>query len=103
MKAVLENQPGLELKQLMVERLVVEGGRVTGVVDATGFGYTAAAVVLATGTFLSGLVHIGFTSIQAGRAGEFASYGLPGHLRELGFELGRLKTGTTAAAAGVEH
>jgi tRNA uridine 5-carboxymethylaminomethyl modification enzyme len=51
-------------------------------------------VVLATGTFLSGLVHIGFCSVRAGRAGEFASYGLPAHLRQLGFELGRLKTGT---------
>jgi tRNA uridine 5-carboxymethylaminomethyl modification enzyme len=84
----------LELKQALVERLLVEQGRVVGVEDHTGFGYAARAVVLATGTFLSGLVHIGFRSIQAGRAGEFASYGLPGHLRELGFELGRLKTGT---------
>ena len=66
----------------------------TGVQDHTGFGYAGRSVVLATGTFLSGLVHIGFTSIRAGRAGEFASYGLPAHLKELGFELGRLKTGT---------
>jgi tRNA uridine 5-carboxymethylaminomethyl modification enzyme len=51
-------------------------------------------VVLATGTFLSGLVHIGFNSFKAGRAGEFASYGLPAHLKALGFELGRMKTGT---------
>jgi tRNA uridine 5-carboxymethylaminomethyl modification enzyme len=94
MKAVVEAQPGLELKQALVERLVVEGGAVVGVADHTGYGYAARAVVLATGTFLSGLVHIGFTSIAAGRAGEFASYGLPAHLRELGFELGRLKTGT---------
>jgi tRNA uridine 5-carboxymethylaminomethyl modification enzyme len=94
MKRVIETQPGLDLKQALVERLQVEGGRVVGVEDHTGFGYPAGAVVLATGTFLSGLVHIGFRSIQAGRAGEFASYGLPAHLRELGFELGRLKTGT---------
>jgi tRNA uridine 5-carboxymethylaminomethyl modification enzyme len=94
MKRVIETQPGLELKQALVEKLVVEADRVTGVEDHTGFGYAARSVVLATGTFLSGLVHIGFSSIQAGRAGEFASYGLPAHLKELGFELGRLKTGT---------
>ncbi len=94
MKAALEKQANLDLKQAMVERLVVEAGRVVGIEDATGFGYQAGAVVLATGTFLSGLVHIGFTSIKAGRAGEFASYGLPAHLAELGFSLGRMKTGT---------
>jgi len=53
-------------------------------------------VILATGTFLKGLVHIGFTAIRAGRAGEFASYGLPDNLKELGFSLGRMKTGTPA-------
>jgi tRNA uridine 5-carboxymethylaminomethyl modification enzyme len=94
MKSVIEKQPNLDLKQAMVERLVVEDGRVAGVEDRTGFGYQADAVVLATGTFLSGLVHIGFSSFKAGRAGEFASYGLPSHLKTLGFELGRMKTGT---------
>jgi tRNA uridine 5-carboxymethylaminomethyl modification enzyme len=94
MKAVVEKQPGLDLKQAMVERLEVAGGRIAGLTDQTGFGYNAKAVVLATGTFLSGLVHIGFTAVQAGRAGEFASYGLPAHLKALGFELGRMKTGT---------
>ena len=94
MKARVESQPGLDLKQALVERLVVEGGRVVGAEDHTGFGYPARAVVLAAGTFLSGLVHIGHRSIRAGRAGEFAAYGLPAHLKELGFELGRLKTGT---------
>jgi len=94
MKAVIEAQANLDLKQAMVERLVVENDYVVGITDATGFGYQAKAVVLATGTFLSGLVHIGFTSIKAGRAGEFASYGLPANLAELGFTLGRMKTGT---------
>lgn len=94
MKAVLERQPGLELKQGMVERLIVEDGRVWGVEDHTGYVYEAEAVVLATGTFLSGLVHIGFRSIRAGRAGEFASYGLAAELKRLGFSMGRLKTGT---------
>ena len=94
MKAVIEKQPNLDLKQAMVERLVVEDDRIAGVEDQTGFGYQADAVVLATGTFLSGLVHIGFNSFKAGRAGEFASYGLPSHLEDLGFKLGRMKTGT---------
>ena len=94
MKAVIESQPNLDLKQTMVERLVVEGQRVVGVEDHTGFGYQAPAVVLATGTFLSGLLHIGFNSFRAGRAGEFASYGLASDLKGLGFDLGRMKTGT---------
>ena len=94
MKRAVERQPNLDLKQAMVERLVVEGNQVAGIEDTTGFGYMAETVVLATGTFLSGLVHIGFTSVKAGRAGEFASYGLPVHLRQLGFTLGRMKTGT---------
>ncbi len=94
MKAVLERQPNLAVKQALVERLVVENQQVVGVADYTGFGYTARAVILATGTFLSGLVHIGFKSIEAGRAGEFASYGLARNLAEHGFVLGRMKTGT---------
>ncbi len=94
MKQAVERQENLDLKQALVERLVVENGQVVGGADHTGYQYQAPTVVLATGTFLSGLVHIGHTAIQAGRAGEFASYGLPAHLRELGFELGRMKTGT---------
>ena len=94
MKAVIETQPNLDLKQVKVQRLVVENNCVIGVEDNTGYGYQAPAIVLATGTFLSGLIHIGFNSIKAGRAGEFASYGLAASLRDLGFELGRLKTGT---------
>ncbi|MBN1931592.1 MAG: tRNA uridine-5-carboxymethylaminomethyl(34) synthesis enzyme MnmG [Desulfobacterales bacterium] len=94
MKSVLEKQPLLDLKQAMIERLMLEGKQVVGVIDHTGFEYSADNVVLATGTFLSGLVHIGYHSIKAGRAGEFASYGLPAHLKELGLKLGRMKTGT---------
>ncbi|WP_372683006.1 tRNA uridine-5-carboxymethylaminomethyl(34) synthesis enzyme MnmG [Desulfosarcina sp.] len=94
MKAVLEKQPNLDIKQALVERLIVDGDRVCGVEDHTGFGFQAPCVVLATGTFLSGLVHIGFKTMQAGRAGEFAAYSLPNHLKALGFALGRMKTGT---------
>ena len=94
MKVIVEKQPSLDLKQALVERLIVDGDRVLGVEDHTGFGFQAPCVVLATGTFLSGLVHIGFKTMQAGRAGEFAAYSLPNHLKALGFSLGRMKTGT---------
>lgn len=94
MKSAVERCPNLDLKQMLVERLILENNHVAGIEDHTGFGYSAQAVILATGTFLNGLVHIGFSSIKAGRAGEFASYGLPAHLHELGFTLGRMKTGT---------
>ena len=94
MKAVIETQPNLDLKQVKVQRLVVEDNCVIGATDNTGYGYQATVVVLATGTFLSGLIHIGSNAIKAGRAGEFASYGLAANLRDLGFRLGRLKTGT---------
>lgn len=94
MKSVVERQANLDLKQTMVKQIVVEGDRIAGIEDHTGFGYQAKTVILATGTFLCGLIHIGFKSIKAGRAGEFASYDLPAHLRDLGFQLGRMKTGT---------
>ncbi|RZB30685.1 MAG: tRNA uridine 5-carboxymethylaminomethyl modification enzyme [Desulfobacteraceae bacterium Eth-SRB1] len=94
MKSVLERQANLDLKQTMVKQIVVERGRIAGIEDHTGFGYQSKAVILATGTFLCGLIHIGFKSIKAGRSGEFASYDLPAHLRNLGFQLGRMKTGT---------
>lgn len=94
MKAVLEQQPRLDLKQALVERLVLEDDRVVGVQDHTGFGFQAKVVVLATGTFLAGLVHIGFCSIHAGRAGEFAADGLAKDLADIGLVLGRMKTGT---------
>ena len=94
MKKLLEETPRLHLKQALVEELVVENGRVAGVIDHTGFCYQAPVVILATGTFLSGRVHIGLRSIKAGRAGEFAAYGLAQSLLKHGFELGRMKTGT---------
>lgn len=94
MKSVLEGQVNLDLKQIMVEKLIIEKNRIAGVEDHTGFGYSAKTVIMATGTFLNGLVHIGFHSFAAGRAGEFASHGLPKQLKALGFETGRMKTGT---------
>jgi len=94
MKGIVERQANLDLKQALVEKLLVQNGQVAGVEDLTGFCYPAKTVLLATGTFLSGLIHIGFRSFQAGRAGEFASYGLPAQMKALGFRLGRMKTGT---------
>jgi tRNA uridine 5-carboxymethylaminomethyl modification enzyme len=94
MKAVIEKQPNLDIKQTMVEQVVVEDGKVVGIEDNTRFGYQSESVIIATGTFLSGLIHIGFNSFRAGRAGEFASYGLSANLKKLGFKLGRMKTGT---------
>lgn len=96
MKHRLELQPNLEIKQSLVESLLVEDGRITGIIDQFGVFYEASAVVLATGTFLHGLIHIGKSRIQSGRAGEFPSNALPDQLKELGFTLGRMKTGTPA-------
>jgi tRNA uridine 5-carboxymethylaminomethyl modification enzyme len=94
MKHLLERQPGIHLRQAMVTRLLVENGRAIGVVDDIGRRWPARAVIVTTGTFLNGLIHIGPHRQAAGRAGEFASFDLPRHLRELGFRLGRMKTGT---------
>ena len=94
MKAVVERQKNLHLRQALVEDLVVEGGRVCGVTDQTGLVYRAGAVVITTGTFLDGLIHIGSVRYPAGRAGEIASHALAHSLRTLGFEMGRMKTGT---------
>ncbi len=94
MKAVIEKQECLDLKQTLVKKLLIEGNRIAGIEDITGFCYLADNVVIAAGTFLRGLVHIGDTKIKAGRAGEFASYDLAEQLAEIGFMVGRLKTGT---------
>lgn len=96
MKHCLEVQDHLELKQSLAESLVVEDGRAVGVVDQLGVCFQAPAVILATGTFLHGLIHIGTARIPAGRAGEFPSNRLADQLLELGFTLGRMKTGTPA-------
>ena len=94
MKAVLEDTPNLDVKQAMVESLCVSGNRVEGVVDQTGNSWPGRSVVLATGTFMTGRVHIGNVSFDAGRAGEFSAEGLPKSLAALGFAAGRMKTGT---------
>ena len=94
MKVRLEKESGLDLREAMVDRLLVEDGRVVGVVESLGLAYRARTVLITTGTFLNGLIHLGKARIPAGRAGEFASTALAAHLKKLGFRLGRLKTGT---------
>lgn len=112
MKRVVETTPNLTLRQGSVERLRVERGnvssisclledtfplqnsRVRGVSTQIGESFSAQTVILTTGTFLKGLIHVGLKNYAAGRAGDFAVEGLSSHLSELGFHIGRLKTGT---------
>lgn len=112
MKRVVETTPNLTLRQGSVERLRVERGnvpsnrhdmldtfplqnsRVRGVITQIGESFSAPTVILTTGTFLKGLIHVGLKNYAAGRAGDFAVEGLSSHLSELGFHIGRLKTGT---------
>lgn len=94
LKWVVEQQVNLDTKQAMIDDILVEGDKVTGVVTKMGVRYDGGAVIVTTGTFLRGLIHIGESKMEAGRAGEPAAYSLSDSLKRLGFELGRLKTGT---------
>lgn len=90
----LEKTPGLRLMQGTVEELAVEQGRVTGVITKEGIFYPAQAVVISSGTFLRGLLHIGENNFSGGRAGDSPAVGLSASLLQNGLKLGRLKTGT---------
>jgi tRNA uridine 5-carboxymethylaminomethyl modification enzyme len=90
----LEQQPNLTLFQQAVDDILVEGGRAAGVVTQLGIRFRARTVVLTTGTFLAGLIHVGLENYQAGRAGDPAATTLAARLRELKLPAGRLKTGT---------
>ncbi len=94
LKWVCERQPRLDCKQGQTTRLVTEDGAVCGVETSLDVRFLAKAVVVTTGTFLRGLMHVGSNQQSGGRAGEAAAMGLSGSLAELGLELGRLKTGT---------
>lgn len=94
MRRRLERQPGLDVKQANVMEVLVKKGKAVGVATNTGICFQGRAVVLATGTFLNGLIHIGLVNFPAGRAGEFPALGLSDSLRRLGFKLGRLTTCT---------
>jgi tRNA uridine 5-carboxymethylaminomethyl modification enzyme len=90
----LENQERLWIFQQAVDDILMEGDQVVGVATQLGLRFRARCVVLTTGTFLSGLIHVGMTSYQAGRAGDPASITLAARLREMKLPVGRLKTGT---------
>ena len=94
MRRTVEGTPNLSIFQGQVKSFLADSGIIRGVVTEMGDRITSNAVVLSSGTFLNGLTHTGFTKISAGRAGEPASIGLSDNLRELGFQIGRLKTGT---------
>jgi tRNA uridine 5-carboxymethylaminomethyl modification enzyme len=100
MQAELAATPGLTLRAEAVEDLIVQDGRVAGVIGATGEHYRAGRVVLTTGTFLKGVIHRGELRIPAGRVGEAPAIGLSDRLYALGLRLGRLKTGTPARLDG---
>jgi tRNA uridine 5-carboxymethylaminomethyl modification enzyme len=94
MKRVLETCPRLLVRQASVEGLIVESGQVKGVETQIGEQFYGQRVILTTGTFLKGLIHIGNRNYSAGRAGDFAVQGLSDSLVNYGFRAGRLKTGT---------
>jgi len=95
MKRVVESTPNLFLHQAMVQEVLVEGGRVKGVKTKIGEVFLGKTVILTTGTFMRGLIHIGLTNFPAGRMGDPPSEALSLCLMNLGFSLGRFKTGTT--------
>ncbi len=100
MKEKIENQKLLDVHQAEASRLIVENGLVVGIETSIGVQYQSSAVIITTGTFLQGLIHIGLVHYPSGRAGEFPSISLSDSLRSLGFEIGRLKTGTPARLDG---
>ena len=99
MQETLLEYPNLTIVAQPVEDLIVKGGSVAGVITADGREWHTERVVLTTGTFLKGVIHIGFETTPAGRHGEAPSIGLSDRLYELGFDMGRLKTGTPARLA----
>jgi len=99
-RKTIENTRNLTVKEGIVENILVEKQKVYSVVTATGMEYRAKTIVLTTGTFLNGLIHIGLVHYPAGRAGEFPATGLSRALSRLGFQIGRLKTGTSARVSG---
>ncbi|VHO04764.1 tRNA uridine-5-carboxymethylaminomethyl(34) synthesis enzyme MnmG [Candidatus Rhabdochlamydia sp. T3358] len=94
MKHRLEKTPFLEIKQGSIETLIVEEGRILGVTTLEGIAFYGKTVIISSGTFMRGLIHIGQTQFPGGRAGDKPSMGLSKTLEEFGFVLGRLKTGT---------
>jgi tRNA uridine 5-carboxymethylaminomethyl modification enzyme len=100
MRRVVESQAGLDIKQYEAARLVVEDGAIAGVETTLGLVFLARAVIITTGTFLRGRIHVGDKQADGGRAGEAPSRGLSASLESLGFALARLKTGTPCRLDG---
>jgi len=100
MKSVVENTPNLDIRQAMVDRLLIKDGRVYGIETQIHERFLSRTVILTTGTFLRGLIHIGLDHFPAGRMGDPPSVRLSEQLASLGFEMGRLKTGTTPRLNG---
>jgi len=94
MKKKLEETPNLFIKQGTTEKLIVQNQKVIGVETQEGIAFLAKTVILSSGTFMRGMIHIGATTFAGGRAGDKPSMGLSASLEEFGFQLGRLKTGT---------
>jgi len=94
MRNLLLNTPNLEISQEIVTEILSENGEVTGVKTHLNNTYNAKKVIITTGTFLNGLIHVGFNKLEAGRVGELSAKDLSSSLRGLGLNLGRLKTGT---------
>lgn len=95
-RKMLEQTPNLYFWQDAVQQVIIENGKAIGVVTKLGLSFYAKAVVLTTGTFQNGLMHVGRVTVKGGRSSEPAVYGLSDQLREHGFEVGRMKTGTPA-------
>ncbi len=100
MREALEDIPNLYMRSDMAKELLTESGKVTGIVTGTGQAFHAPCVILTSGTFMNGLIHIGEKQFGGGRMGEKASTGITGCLHDLGFESGRLKTGTPPRVDG---
>ncbi len=94
MKRVCESEPNLDLKQIMVEDLIVAKGSIRGITSAVGEEFLAEAVIVCSGTFLGGRLHFGLNQIEGGRGGEMPANALSDTYRRLGFTIGRMKTGT---------
>lgn len=95
MKKVMEGQENLDIRQDVVAGLLVEDGVVQGVKTSLDEDIRSKTVIIVTGTFLNGLIHVGLKNFSGGRMGDASSRSLSGHLKELGFRMGRMKTGTT--------
>lgn len=99
-RAVIESEKNIEIKQALAEEILTENGVVTGIRTYLNETYLSGCVILTPGTFLNGLIHIGMDNYAGGRVGEANSVGLSNSLRRLGFKMGRLKTGTCARLDG---